>query len=75
MTSRHLGEGRNKIWGFVQRLPSPFQATLSIESRVYYLGNTADRQTQQPLKYYHLSQSTANQNGESIHCHHWDSNL
>jgi hypothetical protein len=25
--------------------------------------------------YYHLSQSTANQNGMLIHCHRWDSNL
>jgi hypothetical protein len=52
----------------------PFRAALGAESRVYYLGNTADRQTQWVLMYYHLSQSTANQNGELIHCHRWNSN-
>jgi hypothetical protein len=42
---------------------------------VCYPGNTADRQTQWALTYYHLPQSTANQNGKLIHCHRWDSNL
>jgi hypothetical protein len=35
----------------------------------------ADRQTQWALTYYHLLQSTANQNGKLIHCHCWDSYL
>jgi hypothetical protein len=48
---------------------------LGAESRVCYPGNTADRQTQWALTYYHLSQSTANQNGKLIHGHRWDSNL
>jgi hypothetical protein len=39
------------------------------------LPNTAGRQTQLALMYYHLSQSTANQNRKLIHCHCWDSNL
>jgi hypothetical protein len=38
----------------------PFQAALGAESRVCYPGNTADRQTQWALTYYHLSESTAN---------------
>jgi hypothetical protein len=44
------------------KAPIPFLA-LGAESRVCYLGNTADMQTQRgALTYYHLSQSTANQN-------------
>jgi hypothetical protein len=50
----------------------PFRAALGAESRVCY---PADRQTQSALTYYHLSQSTANQNGKLIHFHRWDSNL
>jgi hypothetical protein len=53
----------------------PFRAALGAESRVCYQGNTADRQTEWALTYYHLSQSTANQNGKWIHGHRWDSNL
>jgi hypothetical protein len=57
----------------------PFRAALGTKSRVCYgyclTGTTADRQTQWALSYYHLSQSTANQNGKLIHCHRWDSNL
>jgi hypothetical protein len=52
----------------------PLRATLGAESRVYYPVNTGDRQTQWALTYCHLSQSTANQNGKLIHCHHWDLN-
>jgi hypothetical protein len=51
------------------------RAALGTESRVCYLGNTADRQTQWALTHYHLSQSTANLNRKLIHCHHWDLNL
>jgi hypothetical protein len=44
------------------KAPFPLLA-LGAESRVCYLGNTADRQTQRgALTYYHLWQSTANQN-------------
>jgi hypothetical protein len=53
----------------------PFRAALGAESRVCYPCNTADRQTQWALTYYHFSQSTANPNGKLIHCHRWDSNL
>jgi hypothetical protein len=45
----------------------PFRAALTAESRVYYPGNTADRQTQrEALTHCHFSQSTAtaNQNGK-----------
>jgi hypothetical protein len=52
----------------------PFWVALSVESRVCYRGNMADRQTQWALTYYHLTHSTANQNGKLIHCHRWDSN-
>jgi hypothetical protein len=52
----------------------PFRAALGTESRVCYPGNTADRLTQWALTYYHLSQSTANQNGKLFHCHRWYSN-
>jgi hypothetical protein len=52
-----------------------FRAALGAESRVCYPGNKTDRQAQRALTYYHLSQSTANQNGKLIHCHRWDSNL
>jgi hypothetical protein len=52
----------------------PFRAALGAESRVCYPGITADRQTQWVLAYYHVSESTANQNEKLIHCHHWDSN-
>jgi hypothetical protein len=48
---------------------------LGAESRVYYLGNIADRQPQWALTYCYLSQSTANQNEKLIHCPRWDSNL
>jgi hypothetical protein len=52
----------------------PFRAALGAESKVCYPSNTADRQTQRALTYYHLSQSAANQNRKLIHCHRWDSN-
>jgi hypothetical protein len=48
-----------------------FRAALGGESRVCCPGNMVDRQTQWALTYYHLSLSTANQNGKLIH---WDSN-
>jgi hypothetical protein len=56
----------NKInLGICIALTQPFRAALGAESRVCYLGNTADRQTQRrTLTYYHLSQSTANHNGK-----------
>jgi hypothetical protein len=67
---------KNKIHlGICIALTQPFWAALGAESRVCYPGNTADRQTQWALTYYHLSQSTANQNGQLINCHRWDSNL
>jgi hypothetical protein len=53
----------------------PLRPALGAESRVYYSGNTADRQTQWALTYCYLSKSTANQNGKLIHWHRWDSNL
>jgi hypothetical protein len=52
----------------------PSRAAQGAESRVCYPANTVDRQTQWALTYYHLSQSTANQNEKLIHCHRWDSN-
>jgi hypothetical protein len=53
----------------------PFRAALGAKSRVCYLGNTADRQTQWALTYCYRLQSTANRNGKLIHCHRWDLNL
>jgi hypothetical protein len=53
----------------------PYQAALSAESRVCYLGNTVDRQPHWALTYCYLSQSTANENEKSTHCHHWGLNL
>jgi hypothetical protein len=53
----------------------PFRAALDAKGRVCYSGNVADRQTQWALTYCYLSQSTVNQNGKFIQCHHWDSNL
>jgi hypothetical protein len=60
--------------GICIALTQPFRAALGAESRVCYLGNmnTADRQTPWALTYYHLSQSTANQNGKLVHCHRWE---
>jgi hypothetical protein len=59
-----------KKYGGICIVPTqPFWAAVGTESRVCYPGNTSDRQTQKALTYYHLSQSTANQNGKLIHCH------
>jgi hypothetical protein len=69
------GKGLNKIWNLCTAYPALPGGSRRWEQSVCYPGNTADRQTQRALTYYHLSQSTANQNGKLTHYHRWDSNL
>jgi hypothetical protein len=66
---------KRKLGGICIAPTHPFWAALGTESRVPYLGNTADRQPWSALTYRYISRSTAYQNEKLTHCHRWDSNL